>query len=52
LLYRRLGGTKGAQYEHRIIILSMEKEMKIIRIFVHHRIVSAVRGVEVFRDRV
>jgi hypothetical protein len=24
----------------------MEKEMKIVRIFVHHRIVSAVKGVE------
>jgi len=48
---QEVGGTKGTQYEQKIIILSMEKEMKIVRIFVHHRIVSAVKGVESFRDR-
>jgi hypothetical protein len=42
LVYRKLGGTKGAQYEERIIIFSKEKEMKIVRTLVHYRIVSAM----------
>jgi hypothetical protein len=45
----RLGGTKRAQLKHGIIFSSMGKETIIIsweQIFVHHRIVSAVKRVD------
>jgi hypothetical protein len=48
-------GQCGLIKEQRIIILSMEKETKIIignRIFVHHRIVSAVTRGEFVTDRI
>ena len=51
---RRSGGTKGAQKEQGIMIVSMGKEMKIINwekgSFVHHRIVTAVKRVEFVND--
>jgi len=50
----RLGGTKGAQSEQGIIILSMEKGTKINcdkDFFANNRIISAVKRVEFVSDR-
>jgi len=51
---RKLSGTKGAEQEMEIIIVSMEKEKKNWEqdFFVHHRIVSAAKRVEAVGDRV
>jgi hypothetical protein len=54
-VYRRLGGTKAAQEEQRIIIFSTANEMKIIKtegIFVHQRIAPTVKKVEFLNVRV
>ena len=51
---RKLGGTKGAQYEQGTIF-STENKMKIISweqdLFEHQRIASAVKRVEFVSDR-
>jgi hypothetical protein len=42
---KRLGGTRGALDKYRIILLSMEKEIKMKMIFIHKRIVSSLQEI-------
>jgi hypothetical protein len=52
-VYRRVDGTKGALKDQGIIFFSMERKLKLSignRMFIHHRIVSAVMRAEIVSD--